>query len=260
MKNKRSSKKINKFRRGIYILPTCFSIASIFCGYYAIILSLKGELQIAGPLIMIAFILDGLDGRVARLTKTSSEFGTEFDSLADVISFGIAPAVMAYSWCLHSLGRLGWLASFIFTICGAIRLARFNIQSKVVDKRYFVGLPIPASAVVIAAIIFFHPIKVENRSFAIAFAFIIYLLSFLMVSKLRYKSFKDINLKDRKSYSYILIMLLIFWLIAFQPRIVLLILASSYAASGIIMRLYHLIRYKKGYQPSENIDVTPEQT
>jgi len=209
---------------------------------------------------MIAFLLDGIDGRVARLTKTTSEFGTQFDSLADVISFGIAPAVMAYTWCLYSLGRLGWLASFVFTICGAIRLARFNIQAKVVDKRYFVGLPIPASAGVIAAIIFFHPIKVENRLFAIAFALIVYLLSFLMVSKFRYKSFKDINLKDRKSYSYILIMLLIFWLTALQPRIVLLALSSTYAASGIIMRFYHLIKYKKSHQTSESIDASQEQT
>ena len=258
MKQKDKITKKEKFRRGIYILPTSFSIGSIFCGFFAIILSFRGEFKFAGPLIMLAFILDGLDGRVARLTKTSTEFGTEFDSLADVISFGVAPAVMVYTWSLYSLGRLGWLASFVFTICGAIRLARFNIQSKVVDKRYFVGLPIPASALVIAAAIFFHPSKIFNKSFAIFFTLVVYLLSFLMVSKLRYKSFKDINLKDRKSYSYILLLLLIFWLIALRPRAAILIIASSYALSGIIMKIYHLIRYRKPIQTAETAYVTKE--
>jgi len=259
VKKRKLSFKGKKFRRGIYILPTSFSIGSIFCGYYAIILSLKGDFKIASALIMIAFILDGLDGRIARLTKACSEFGTQFDSLADIISFGAAPAVMAYCWSLHSLGRLGWLASFVFTICGVIRLARFNIQSKVVDKRYFVGLPIPASAAVIASLIFFHPNTIPTRSLAVAFALLVYLLSFLMVSKLRYKSFKDINLRDRKSYSYILMMLLIFWLIAFQPRIVLLSLSSLYAASGIMMKFYSLIRYRKASQTIEALNASQEK-
>jgi CDP-diacylglycerol--serine O-phosphatidyltransferase len=258
VKNEKPLTKTARFRRGIYILPTMFSIASIFCGFYAIILSVKGEFRFVGPLIMIAFILDGLDGRIARITKTSTEFGTEFDSLADVISFGIAPAIMAYSWSLHNLGRLGLLAAFVFTICGAIRLARFNIQCKIVDKRYFVGLPIPASAVVIAAIIFFHPGEISNRWFAISFALVVYLLSFLMVSKIRYKSFKDLNFKDRKSYSYILLLLLIFCLIALKPKIALLIVAASYASSGLLYKIYHLI-FRKKYDVTEKIFVSEEK-
>jgi CDP-diacylglycerol--serine O-phosphatidyltransferase len=258
VKSEKSLTKKRKFRRGIYILPTMFSIASIFCGFYAIILSIRGKLGFVGPLIIIAFILDGLDGRVARLTKTSTEFGTEFDSLADIISFGVAPAVMAYSWSLHHLGRLGLLACFVFTICGAIRLARFNIQCKIVDKRYFVGLPIPASAVVIATIIFFHPNQIADKWFVIFFACIVYLLSFLMVSKIRYKSFKDINFKDRKSYSYILLLLLIFWLIAFKPKIALLVVAASYASSGLLVKFYYLIIRKK-YHTTEKIYVSEEK-
>jgi len=137
-----------RFRRGVYLLPSMFTLANMFCGYACIVYAMRGELEKAAPLIGLAIIVDMLDGRVARMTGSTSQFGVEFDSLADVISFGVAPAIMAFQWGLHPLGRLGWAAGFVFVAGAAIRLARFNIQTGTVDKKYFVGLPSPAAAAV----------------------------------------------------------------------------------------------------------------
>src|SRR5215212_4360762 len=143
-----------RFRRGVYLLPSMLTMGNMFCGYACIVYSMRGEFAMAAPLIGVAIVLDMLDGRVARMTGTTSEFGLEFDSLADVISFGIAPAVLAFAWGLQPLGRLGWLAGFLFLTAAAMRLARFNIQSAMGgDKRYFVGMPSPAAAGVIAAMV-----------------------------------------------------------------------------------------------------------
>ncbi len=245
MKKKRKQIKDKKFRRGIYILPSTFTIGNIFCGFYSIIASFKGDFYTAALLIGIAFVLDSLDGRIARLTHSCSAFGLEFDSLADIISFGVAPSVLIFSWAFISLGRVGWLTSLIFIICGAMRLARFNIQKSPVDTRYFVGLPIPATAFFLATLVFYYPQRIENQIASIFIMALVYLVSFLMISKLRYRSFKDIDFRKRKSYFIIIIIALFFWLVLINPQVVLLALSSSFVLSGILSKMLSLWRRRK---------------
>lgn len=245
MKRKRKEIKDKKFRRGIYILPSTFTIGNIFCGFYAIIASFKGDFYIAAILIGIAFVLDSLDGRIARLTHSSSPFGLEFDSLADIISFGVAPSLLVFSWAFTNLGRVGWLTSLIFIICGAMRLARFNIQKSPVDTHYFVGLPIPATAFFLATLVFYYPHRIENKITSVFIMGLVYLVSFLMISKLRYRSFKDIDFRKRKSYFIVIIIALFFWLVLIHPQLVLLALSSSFVLSGILSKMLALWRRHK---------------
>ncbi len=245
MKRKRTEIKDKKFRRGIYILPSTFTIGNIFCGFYAIIASFKGEFYIAAMLIGIAFVLDSLDGRIARLTHSTSPFGLEFDSLADIISFGLAPSLLVFSWAFTNLGRVGWLTSLIFIICGAMRLARFNVQRPSLNRRYFVGLPIPAAAFFLATVVFYYPQRIENKTASISIMGLVYLVSFLMISKLRYRSFKDIDLRQRKPYFIVVIIALFFWLVLIHPQVVLLALSSSFVLSGIFSKMLALRRRRK---------------
>ena len=245
MKRKKRERKDKKFRRGIYILPSTFTIGNIFCGFYAIIASFKGDFHIAAVLIGIAFVLDSLDGRIARLTRSTSAFGRQFDSLADIISFGVAPSLLVFSWAFSNLGRVGWLTSLIFIICGAMRLARFNIQKSPVDTRYFVGLPIPATAFFLATMVFYYPNRIDNKITSIFIMGLVYMVSFLMISKLRYRSFKDIDFRKRKSYFIIIIIALFFWLVIIHPQVVLLALSSSFVLSGILSKMFTLRRRRK---------------
>lgn len=245
MKRKKRERKDKKFRRGIYILPSTFTIGNIFCGFYAIIASFKGDFHIAAVLIGIAFVLDSLDGRIARLTRSTSAFGRQFDSLADIISFGVAPSLLVFSWAFSNLGRVGWLTSLIFIICGAMRLARFNIQKSPVDTRYFVGLPIPATAFFLATMVFYYPNRIDNKITSIFIMGLVYMVSFLMISKLRYRSFKDIDFRKRKSYFIIIIIALFFWLVIIHPQVVLLALSSSFVLSGILSKMFALRRRRK---------------
>ena len=153
-----------RLSRGLFVLPTLFTVGNLFCGYLSIWCSIRGTFELAAILVIVAALLDGLDGRVARLTNSTSEFGEEYDSLADLVSFGVAPAVLVYSWGLSDFHRLGWMASFLFVVCGSMRLARFNIQTKVVDKRYFVGLPIPAAAGTIVTLVLATPDRLVSRA------------------------------------------------------------------------------------------------
>jgi CDP-diacylglycerol--serine O-phosphatidyltransferase len=239
--NIKEKTKKGKFRRGIYILPSIFTMGNLFCGFASIISVLGGRIHLSAFLIGIAFVLDSLDGRIARLTKTTSSFGIEFDSLADLVSFGVAPAVLAFSYGLYHFGRVGWVAAFVFVASGAARLARFNIQTRPVDKRYFVGLPIPTAACVIASIILYHP-SASSYIFLFFLTILVYALSFLMISKLRYRSFKDLDLKSRKSYSLLIVIALILSLLAIYPELVFLSVMAGYAASGVIGRTISLIR------------------
>src|SRR5205823_12686771 len=152
-----------RLSRGLFILPTLFTVGNLFCGYLSIWCSIRGTFEIAAVLVVVAAVLDGLDGRIARLTHSASKFGEEYDSLADLVSFGVAPAVLAYSWGLVDFHRLGWMASFLFVVCGSMRLARFNIQTRVVDKKYFIGLPIPAAAATISALVLATPERLVSQ-------------------------------------------------------------------------------------------------
>jgi CDP-diacylglycerol--serine O-phosphatidyltransferase len=189
-----------RFRRGAAILPSLFTIGNLFLGFWAIVRTLHGQYAEAAPLIFWAILLDVLDGRIARMTGTTSEFGAELDSLADVVSFGVAPALLAYSWGFATLPRVGWLVGFLFLVCGTLRLARFNVQKSSVDGRYFVGLPIPAAAAPVAALVNVSPAGVEDKMHAVLWLALLIVLSFLMVSTFRYSSFKKFDLKSRRSY------------------------------------------------------------
>jgi len=224
-----------RFRRGVYLLPTLFTLGNMFCGYACIVYAMRGEYETAAPYIGFAIVLDMLDGRIARLTGTASDFGMEFDSLADVISFGVAPAILSFAWGLQSLGRLGWLAGFMYVTAAAMRLARFNIQSGMGgDKRYFVGMPSPAAAAIPAATVFVYPMGLNDYRAALPALAMVLLPAALMVSTIRFRSFKTIDLQSRRSYTVILLIAAGIVLIATHPRFVLIAMAYTYLASGFI--------------------------
>lgn len=238
-----------KPRRGIYLLPNLFTTAALFSGFYSILNGMQGHFHRAAIAIFVAMLLDGLDGRVARLTHTQTAFGVEFDSLSDLVSFGLAPALVIYSWCLHELGNFGWLASFWYVAATALRLARFNTQVLYVDKRYFQGLPCPAAAAVIAGIVGLSSNYPQLQSLPLALSGIItgaflILLGILMVSNIRYYSFKESPFKDRVPFVSIIAVVLIFVAIAIAPMLVLFLAAMLYMISGPVWTL-KLLREKR---------------
>lgn len=228
-------------RRGIYLLPNLFTIAGLFAGFYAIVTAMEGYFNYAAVAIFVAMIMDFFDGRVARLTNTQSAFGAELDSLSDMVSFGVAPALVIYSWSLEGLGKLGWLAAFIFAAAGALRLARFNTQVLVADKRYFQGLPIPAAAGVLASMVW---LCVDSEIFgdvvSVMTAVLAIIIAILMVSNVRYYSFKEIDLKGRVPFVAILLVVLAFVGISLDPPKILFLIFFCYALSGPILTLYSL--------------------
>jgi len=238
-----ASQRGRRLGRGVFILPSIFTVGNIFCGYFAIIATMQGEFDSAAKAIGIAIVLDMLDGRIARLTNSATSFGLQLDSLADVISFGIAPSILALEWGLPAINNnLSWIAAFTFTICGAMRLARFNVQAG--NLKHFVGLPIPASGGTIAAIVHFFPQPIQHPIPASLMAAIVFALSFLMISTLRYNSLKQLTL-GRKSHLTILLLAMLVALIYNYSRWTLLILASSYSLSGPLGRVYSLVRKKR---------------
>ena len=191
MRKRRKKNKTKKKFRGIYILPNLLTTASLFSGFYAIIAAINGRFEAAALAILISLVLDGLDGRVARMTQSASGFGLQYDSLADLVAFGVAPGILVYLWALQPFGRFGWVAAFLFVVCGALRLARFNVQIGSIDPRYFNGLPIPAAATMVAtAILFYYHLGEWAPSRHIYILAMIYILSFLMVSNIKFYSFK----------------------------------------------------------------------
>ncbi|HXD74400.1 MAG TPA: CDP-diacylglycerol--serine O-phosphatidyltransferase [Vicinamibacterales bacterium] len=222
-------------RRGVSLLPSLFTMGNMWCGYASVVYSLRGEYDMAAPLIGIAYLLDALDGRLARMTGTESEFGLQLDSLADVISFGIAPAVMSFAWGLQPLGRLGWAAAFMFVACAAMRLARFNvISTKGGDKRYYVGMPSPAAAAVPAATVYIYPYGLFDYRAALPVLLMVLVPAILMVSTIKYRSFKDLDLKSRRSFRVLVIIAAAIVAIAMHPKIALIVAAYTYLASGFI--------------------------
>ncbi len=230
-----------KRRRGIYLLPNLFTTAALFAGFYAIVSAMNGRYEPSAIAIYVAMVLDGMDGRIARLTNTQSDFGAEYDSLADMISFGLAPALVIYEWSLSSLGKLGWLAAFLYTAAAALRLARFNTQVGIADKRYFQGLASPSAAAIVAGLVWLgDDLGLEGRDLSYAAVGVTILVGILMVTNLRYHSFKALDLKERMPFFKAIVIVLVFVLIAMHPPQILFALFLGYAVSGPLFTLAQL--------------------
>lgn len=231
--------------RGIYLLPNLFTTAALFCGFYAIVSSINGKFEIAAIAIFVAMVLDGIDGRVARLTNTESDFGAEFDSLADMVSFGLAPALIIYLWTLSSLGKIGWLVSFVYVACAALRLARFNTQASHSDKSYFQGLASPAAAAIVAGLIWNGEVFQEYFSMPVLqiLALVVTLFAgLLMVSNVRYHSFKGINWRSKVPFVTILMLVFVLVFVSAAPSEILFAIFFFYALSGPVLTLVLLRR------------------
>lgn len=244
-------------RKGIYILPNLMTLSSMFLGFYSIIASLESQYELAAWTIMAATIFDVLDGWVARITHTTTRFGIEIDSLSDVISFGVAPAVLVYTWTLSSFGRVGWLGAFFLVACAALRLARFNIQMGSTEKKHFTGLPTPASAMAIATSVLAYDeiigileyLGLPRLAAAVNDDYWVLVLTFvlagLMVSNITYHSLKEANLKERRPFGILVLIVAFLAVVAYHPSLVLFFVSMSYVAAGIIEAIYGLMRRQK---------------
>ena len=218
----------------IYILPNLLTTMNLFMGFFAVIQAIQGKFVWAAYAIVGAAIFDLLDGRVARMTQAMSKFGAEYDSLCDLVSFGLAPGILLFLWALQPFGRIGWLVSFLYTACGALRLARFNVQANIIEKNYFQGLPIPmAAGIVASAVLAFVDQEWEPTGSYVLLAMTA-LLAFVMVSTFRYRSFKDIDLKHRMPFKYLVVGVLVFAVVAARPELMLFVLFLSYAVLGAL--------------------------
>jgi CDP-diacylglycerol--serine O-phosphatidyltransferase len=229
--------------RKIYIVPNFVTTANMFCGFYSMIAAIQGDYVIAAWAIMAAAVFDMLDGRVARLAKATSEFGVQYDSLSDLISFGAAPAILLHQWALKPFGRLGWLAAFLFMACGALRLARFNVMSSKLPKKFFQGLPIPMAAGMVATfIIFIHEYPFWNDSQKWIVLLLTFGLASLMVSTVRFPSFKELNWRSRGSFGYLMVGVLMMILVAAKPEIMLFTLLSTYVVLSLAWNVVLAVR------------------
>ena len=230
-------------RRGIYLLPNLFTTAALFSGFYAVVSGMHGKFEAAAIAIFVAMVLDGLDGRVARITNTQSKFGAEYDSLADMVSFGVAPALVMFSWALSGLGKFGWTCAFIFVACAALRLARFNTRIDTADKNYFSGLASPAAAAVVAGIVWVcHDEGWVGSSLpielAVAAGCLTALVGFLMISNVSYHSFKGLDLRGRVPFMVMIVVVVVFGLVMLDPARILLAASVLYALSGPVLTIY----------------------
>jgi CDP-diacylglycerol--serine O-phosphatidyltransferase len=227
-------------KKGIYILPNFFTSMNIFCGFYAIIASIDAQFVNAAIAILIGGIFDLLDGKIARATNTTSRFGIEYDSLADLVTFGMAPSLMMILWVLKPMGRLGWVAGFLFMICGALRLARFNTKAGTPESSSnFEGLPIPAAAAMTSVtVLLFSRLGIEPDSFRIIFLIMLYALSFCMVSSIKYQSFKNISLFNKMKFNWLVGLVLILATVVYEPWIVLFTVLTAYVISGPFFFFY----------------------
>ncbi|SMN13191.1 CDP-diacylglycerol--serine O-phosphatidyltransferase [Bathymodiolus heckerae thiotrophic gill symbiont] len=232
--------KTNKIKRGVYLLPNVLTTFGLFAGFFSIILATQGQYAESAIAIFVAMVWDGLDGRVARLTNTQSAFGEQYDSMADMVSFGVAPALLIYFWQLSEMEQIGWIGAFVYTAASALRLARFNTQIGVADKRYFQGLPSPAAAALIAGLVWtkeFIGTTPYDQYLAIVSWIILVSAGVLMVSNIRYYSFKEVNLKGKASFKLLLIAILIIIVITLSPSAILFVFFLVYALSGLIMTM-----------------------
>lgn len=261
--------------RKIYIVPNIVTTANMFCGFYSVIASMHGDFIPASWAIVAAAIFDMLDGRIARLAKATSLFGVQYDSMSDLISFGMAPGILLYQWALEPFGRLGWMAAFLFTCCGGLRLARFNVNSASVPKGFFQGLPIPGAAGIVATFIIFQnatgwPMDSAGEGFqffsgaresiTLVMALV---LATLMVSTIKFPSFKELNWRSRASFGYLMIGVISMILIAVRPEVTLFLMLASYVVFCLAWNLFRMLKRPaanfapaRNYSDATEIDVT----
>jgi CDP-diacylglycerol--serine O-phosphatidyltransferase len=234
-------------RKGIFLLPNLFTTGALFAGFYAVVTAMRGNYEAAAIAIFVAMLFDGLDGRIARLTQSSSKFGAEYDSLSDMVSFGVAPALVMFSWALGDLGKFGWSVAFIYVACAALRLARFNTQIDSADRNFFTGLASPAAAAVLASTVWVcHDLgwvgDAVPAELSVLVGILTAVIGFLMIANFPYYSFKGIDLRGRVPFFVIILIVLVFGLVTVDPPRVLLAAFLLYAASGPAQRLYRLSR------------------
>ncbi len=249
------SDKRENLRKGVYVLPNLITSGSMFAGFYVIIASTDGNFVRAAWFILLSAVLDGLDGKVARLTGTTSKFGVELDSLADVIAFGVAPGVLMYTWALKPYGKLGWLAAFVYVVCGALRLARFNVQVDTVESKRFVGMPIPAAASIVATcVLLFFELGGTGTIKMVSVLLLVFLLAFLMVSNVKYFSLKDPDLFKRQPFMWLVVAIILLIVIVAQPEIMLFSIGMVYLVSGPVE---FFMRRRKSVAKDAPIDIKP---
>ncbi len=259
MKRKKRSDR-RQLQRGIYVLPNLLTTANLFCGFYAIIAAIQSHFLKGAIAIMLAAIFDALDGKIARVTRTVSKFGLEYDSLSDAISFGVAPGVLVYLWALQPFGRLGWLAALIFVACGTLRLARFNVQAHVMKSDYFKGLPIPAAAFMIAAtVLLHHRLGGTGTTNHVTILIMIYVLSCLMVSTMKYYSFKHAGLFKKMKFNMLVVVVMLFILMAAEPAIACFLIMLSYVISGPFTTLWLRKKRQSEEAASETLNTPYEK-
>jgi CDP-diacylglycerol--serine O-phosphatidyltransferase len=242
----------DRVRRGVYLLPSMLTVSNLLCGYASIVYSTRGDFDTAAVLLGVAMVVDALDGLIARLTHSQSAFGAELDSLADVVSFGVAPAILAFTWGLWPLGRFGWAAGFVYVTAAAMRLARFNIQGMAAtDKRYFAGLPSPAAASVTASTVFLYPWGLQDPRIAALALPMVLVPGFLMVSTIRFRSVKAMDVGWRRSPVALLLGAMVIAAIVSHPRIALVVMSYSYVLAALLMFVYSRIRRKSAVTPPE---------
>lgn len=233
-------------KKGVYILPNLVTTGSLFAGFYGIVSSMNGRYDIAAWFILISAVFDTLDGKVARMTNTTSQFGVEYDSLADLVSFGVAPAILMYSWALQPFGKLGWLAAFLYVVCGALRLARFNVQVETVGSKHFIGLPIPAAASMVAAcVLLFYHLGGSGTIRMVSVLILIYCLAVLMVSNVPYYSFKDPELLKRRPFGMLVLAVVLIIVIVAQPELMFFLIFLSYIMFSPVIALVAFLRKRK---------------
>ncbi len=239
-RNPRQRRRIQRddLRKGIYILPNLFTSAGLFAGFYSIVSTLNGDFERAAWAVVVSGICDAADGRIARLTATTSKFGVEYDSLSDLLAFGLAPALLLYEWALRPYGKWGWSVAFLFVVCGALRLARYNVQIDTVEAMSFKGLPIPAAAgMVVSTVLIFHKFDKPGPTENPVILAVVFLLAVLMVSNVKYSSFKELNLRRRKPFPVLLGIIVMLILIVNEPQIVLFTIGVLYVSHGPVLSL-----------------------
>jgi CDP-diacylglycerol--serine O-phosphatidyltransferase len=244
---RRRRPRIPPLRKGVYVLPNLVTTAGLFSGFYAIIATLSHDYRLAAVMILVAALCDGLDGRIARLTHSASSFGVQYDSLADVIAFGVAPGILVYTWALKPWGRWGWLAATLYVTCGALRLARFNVQVGTIERRHFLGLPIPGGATLIAStVLLYYWVGGQGDPHKhILMLLLIYAVAALMVSEFRYFSFKELNVHRRHPFPVLVGLIVLVMLTVGAPELMLFLGIASYALSAPLVWLWRLVARRR---------------